>query len=221
MRMELIKLLAIRRPGWVIAVWLVVAGVGGRAVARPDAAGGRGAGARCWRAAPRAAAPPSWSVSAGPTSRTSRWSWRCCTGRRPDRGGPAVRRAIGPAVRGDRAARGGAPRARARLGARDRPSGWSARTARSSWSPMSLASSFVAPVTHEAVAWLQSAGRRGGRRHPGGPGGPLDRRRGDRPRLHGRRPDLARPRRRGDGRPAADRPAGASIARSGWRWSRW
>ena len=29
MRMELIKLLAIRRPGWVIAVWLVVAGVVG------------------------------------------------------------------------------------------------------------------------------------------------------------------------------------------------
>ena len=76
-------------------------------------------------------------------------------------------------------------------------------TGRSSLVAVSLSSSFVAPVTHDAVAWMERQATAAELAVPGGPRDPLDGRRGDRPRLHGQRPDLARPRRRGDGRPAA------------------
>ncbi len=73
---------------------------------------------------------------------------------------------------------------------------------------VSLSTSFVAPVTQDVVAWMNrqaSSARTGCSR---GTGAPLDRRRRDRPRLHGQRADLARPGRHRDGRPALDRASG-------------
>ena len=71
MGLEVIRLLASRRPGWVIGTWLIVAALVG--LLSPDltrlAAEGQ---ARMLAGARRAAARPSWSGSAGPTSLTSR-----------------------------------------------------------------------------------------------------------------------------------------------------
>ena len=56
---------------------------------------------------------------------------------------------------------------------------------------VSLSTAFVAPVTEEAVIWLEHQAGPGGSGRPRGPRGALDGRRRDRPRLHGQCSNLA------------------------------
>ena len=169
MGLGVIRHLVSRRPGWVVGSWLIVAAVVG--VLSPDLTR-------------LAAEGQARMLASGAESRRAAELVRQCwpdqayesmvvavlhrpgglTGRRQ-----AIRRAIGPAVRGRRAARGGPPRDRARHRRPRSPQRLVSPDGTVALVAVSLASSFVAPV--------DARGRR------------LDR--GDRPRRRARasRPD--------------------------------
>jgi RND superfamily putative drug exporter len=152
--MEGIKLLAIRRPGWVIAVWLAVAGVVG--VLSPDLTR-------------LAAEGQARMLAGGAESRHAAELVRQCW---PDQSYESMIVAVlhrdGGLTEADKTF---AARLARRFEATGRPGevlrvlgpGSTPEVARRLFSPdgtvelvaMSLASSFVAPVTHEAVAWAR------------------------------------------------------------------
>ncbi len=205
MGMEAIRRLASRRPGWVIGTWLVVAGVVG--VLSPDltrlAAEGQArmlaGGAESRRAAElvRQCWPDQSYESmivavlhrpGGLTGADKQYA--ATLARRFEAAGRPgeILRVIGPES---------SPEIAERLISAD---GTVALVA-------DVALVVVRRADHARGGRVDQATGRGDGRHPGGAGTPMDGRRRHRPRLHGRRQDVARPRRRRDDRPAAHRPA--------------
>ncbi len=220
MWLEAGRTLVCRRPGLVVAIWLLATTVVGflapslTRLAAEGQAKTLAADAESQRAARDGSA-----VLAGSVLRIH-GRRRLAPAGRLDGRGPAVRRAVGEAIRGSRPAQGGRTRSGTSLRAGDRASigkrGWH-RLAGGRPPVHSLRRTGIArdgPVASDSSG-RPSTGR------PGRARDPLDWRRRDRPRLHGQRPDVARPRRHGDRRSAHDRAVVWYIGRSGWRSSPW
>ena len=159
MSLESLRGVVTSRPGWVVALWIADRGCGGPLCSRLDEARGRGSGRstgeRCARVSVRprrcaiawpdqtyeslavAALHRAGGLTANDIGYAKRLVERIEAPGRPN----AVLRALGP---------GSKPEVASRLLSKD---GTVALVA------VPLSTSFVAPATHEAVAWLQSQAR--------------------------------------------------------------